>query len=150
MLKERFSPAIMDLMLSLDCPVHIVPLEDGTHGYYSARMQCIYVNYEYFHTANVLDVIQTLFHEHRHYQQHKNNNNVFSKYVTAEECYSKYYVQFVEADARRYGYVATQRYVAERANKSVTNKILQPLMHWYLRMTYNNVRKTYKHYKEVS
>lgn len=60
-----------------------------------------------------IDLVDTLFHEDRHYQQEQRNRNCFKGYIKAEDDYKGYIRQHVEKDARRYAYVQTMRYAKE-------------------------------------
>lgn len=60
-----------------------------------------------------IDMVETLFHEDRHYQQEQRNPNCFKGYIKAEDDYRGYIRQHVEKDARRYAYVQTMRYAKE-------------------------------------
>lgn len=60
-----------------------------------------------------VDLVETLFHEDRHFQQEQRNPNCFEGYIKAEDDYRGYIRQHVEKDARRYAYVQTMRYAKE-------------------------------------
>lgn len=60
-----------------------------------------------------VDLVETLFHEDRHFQQEQRNPNCFEGYIKAEDDYKGYIRQHVEKDARRYAYVQTMRYAKE-------------------------------------
>lgn len=60
-----------------------------------------------------VDMVETLFHEDRHYLQEQRNPNCFKGYIKPEDDYKGYIRQHVEKDARRYAYVQTMRYAKE-------------------------------------
>lgn len=60
-----------------------------------------------------VDLVETLFHEDRHFQQEQRNPNCFKDYIQPRDDYRGYIRQHVEKDARRYAYVQTMRYAKE-------------------------------------
>lgn len=76
-------------------------------GYYRAGRIVINAN------TKGIDMVETLFHEDRHYQQEQRNRNCFKGYIAGEDDYKGYIRQHVEKDARRYAYVQTMRYAKE-------------------------------------
>ena len=81
---------------------------DTCHGKYSSNS--IKLNDRIYG----VQLIETLFHEDRHYQQEQKNSDCFKGYIRAEDDYKGYYNQHVEKDARRYAYVHTMRYAKVR------------------------------------
>lgn len=65
-------------------------------------------------TTKGLQLIETLFHEDRHFKQEQANPNCFKDYIRAEDDYRGYIRQHVEKDARRYAYVKTMRYAKSK------------------------------------
>ena len=64
--------------------------------------------------AQGVNLVETMFHEDRHFQQEQTNPNCFKGYIKAEDDYRGYIRQHVEKDARRYAYVHTMRYAKAR------------------------------------
>lgn len=64
--------------------------------------------------AKGISLIETMFHEDRHYQQEQANPKCFIGYIKAEDDYRGYIRQHVEKDARRYAYVTTMRHAKHK------------------------------------
>lgn len=110
--KERREDLISEVSTYLHCKnIDTHPsfwLGDTCMGYYSNG------HIKVSNTTTGVQLIETMFHEDRHFKQEQANPNCFKDYIRAEDDYRGYIRQHVEKDARRYAYVKTMRYAKSK------------------------------------
>ena len=117
-------------------------MTNGTQGYYSASTRGIAVRKGLFG----IGLVDTLFHEDRHYQQHMKNKNFMIGYIKYEDDKLGYTLQHIEKDARRYAFIQTIKYIKNSSNcfmvKWLGCKIVTKLAHPFTGLHSTN-RKDY-------
>ena len=121
--------------------------KDLTMGYYTICNKQININ---MNVAKGLFVIDSLFHEDRHYQQDIAGKLYMSRYIEHGDDYLAYLQQHVETDARRYAFVQTIKFLKEYEEINIVSrylaifisrKLLHPFNGWYWKIVYKKLRK---------
>lgn len=90
-------------------------MDKDTQGYYSSSTKGIVVRKNLFG----INLVDTLFHEDRHYQQHMKNKDFMVGYIRHEDDKLGYMLQHIEKDARRYAFVQTIKAIKSSNNYSI-------------------------------
>jgi hypothetical protein len=125
------------LQEGINIPVVFKSMSEDMGGYYNPREEYIALNIAYISNVKIVD---TLYHEWRHWQQHRKNSSFMDGYIPSDVCYQSYMLQHIEVDARRYGYVMLSKKLREH-KRYIANFVLKASYHPFSGGHYKRLRK---------
>jgi hypothetical protein len=142
---KRLQSTVLNLQLivevilqeCIDIPVVFKYMSEDMSGHYDPDEKCITLNSVYLSNVRIVDI---LYHEWRHRQQHMNNQSFMDGYIPMAVCYQSYMLQHIEVDARRYGYVMLSKKLREH-KRFITNFILKASYHPFTGRHYKKIRR---------
>jgi hypothetical protein len=141
---KRLQSTVLNLQLivevieeSIDIPVVFKTISENVGGYYDPDEGYIVLNLCFLGKVRLIDL---LYHEWRHRQQHMKNSSFMDGYIPMAVCYQSYMLQHIEVDARRYGYVMLSK-LLRKHKRYVANFRFKVTCHPFTGSRYKKIRR---------